>query len=385
MKACSTKETKKRTMRGRRTGFRKVLSQLIREMIRRNVVSIKFCIRFIVLLSVFVAVIIVMRIGGQRVETSMNSFTAKTTAYVLEALSLETRQYHSEIDAQGLTFDIIIECTGLYTACLYLSCVLAFPATCKRKIAGCAFGLLAIFFINIIRLATLILIAIYRPQLSDLAHYYIWDASFIVLVIILFRIWVDGVVEGTADKLIFLAKFLAYSIALFLFFVYAVKGPYQNLLTNIVQMFFEKKRHFDQDNVPMIANRVYNFVTFVSLMLATSRMPLAKKIKYIAIGLLIIFIYHCILSLSANFQSFQDLTGFYRVSLESITLIVYFALPLLLWIYFTYKYTFRRLRTSEANVAVADDIPVCPYCGKRKKGMTEHIRAAHRQDPNSRN
>ena len=380
MKACSTKETKKRTMRGRRTGFRKVLSQLIREMIRRNVVSIKFCIRFIVLLSVFVAVIIVMRIGGQRVETSMNSFTAKTTAYVLEALSLETRQYHSEIDAQGLTFDIIIECTGLYTACLYLSCVLAFPASFKRKIAGSILGLLAIFTVNIFRLTTLILIAIYRPQLSDLAHYYIWDVSFIVLVIVLFQIWVDGIVKGTADKLIFLAKFLAYSIALFLFIVYVLKGPYQNLLTNIVQMFFERKRHFDQDNVPLIANRIYNLVTFVSLMLATSRMPWPKRTKYTAIGLLIIFIYHCILSLSANFQSFQDLSGVYRVNLESITLIVYFALPLLLWISFTYRYTFRRMRATKTDVTIPDDISVCPYCAKRKRGLAEHMRTVHGQE-----
>lgn len=281
-------------------------------------------------------------------------------AYVLGLFRIETGRNYYLIDACGHEFEIILECSGIYTALLYVSCVLSFPADLKRKTAGIALGLPAIFVINIIRLTTLMVIDIRLPLFSDFAHCYVWDVSFIILVVILFQIWVDGIVEKIIDKLLFLVKFLIYSIALFAVIIFVVKTPYQHLLGRVVELFLRNARHFDQNSHFIIANRIYNLVTLTSLILATGRIPWLKKLKIIIIGSIVIFIFHCIISLIANIEVSYHLARFYRVSLEVSTIIMYFSLPLLLWIILAYNYTFKDLRSMTPDSRAAEHTSAHP-------------------------
>ncbi len=86
---------------------------------------------------------------------------------------------------------IVYECTGGFAFFVFSSAVLAYPSNAKSKLLGQIFGLVSIFILNILRLIIISIIMVKSPSLFDLFHKYLWQASFIVIVVFLFILWVE--------------------------------------------------------------------------------------------------------------------------------------------------------------------------------------------------
>lgn len=96
---------------------------------------------------------------------------------------------------QGFGMEIIDECTAVFSSIVYCSAILAYPTTAKNKGLGMAFGIPLLYLINLFRLAILVLVGIYYPALFEFVHVYLWQASFIIFVVVLFVLWLKLVVE----------------------------------------------------------------------------------------------------------------------------------------------------------------------------------------------
>jgi archaeosortase B (VPXXXP-CTERM-specific) len=95
----------------------------------------------------------------------------------------------------GFSLEIIDECTAVFSSIVYCACILAYPTTPKNKVVGIAFGVPSLYAINILRLSILALVGMSHPGMFEFVHVYLWQASFIIFVVVLFLLWLHFLSE----------------------------------------------------------------------------------------------------------------------------------------------------------------------------------------------
>jgi exosortase/archaeosortase family protein len=80
-------------------------------------------------------------------------------------------------------------CNGLITSLIFISGVLAFPATWRSKLAGVIGGLLSIQIINLVRIISLFYIGVYFPKYFSQSHIFIWQSVVILAGVSLWIAW----------------------------------------------------------------------------------------------------------------------------------------------------------------------------------------------------
>ena len=119
-------------------------------------------------------------------------FIREITALILGVLlsSLgKTEVNGAKLSFSGFTVEIIDECTAIFSAIVYCSCVLAYPTTLKRRAVGIIFGVPCLYAINLLRLFILAIVGAFYPSMFEFMHVYLWQASFIIFVILIFLLW----------------------------------------------------------------------------------------------------------------------------------------------------------------------------------------------------
>ncbi|MBU0757151.1 MAG: archaeosortase/exosortase family protein [Nanoarchaeota archaeon] len=96
---------------------------------------------------------------------------------------------------KNYNFEIIYECTGIFSMMIFSSCILAYPTENKKKLIGIIFGIISLYLINLVRLIILAIIGNFFPKFFDLFHKFFWQATLILFVILLFLIWKEKIVD----------------------------------------------------------------------------------------------------------------------------------------------------------------------------------------------
>jgi len=120
------------------------------------------------------------------------SFIRDTTALVLGVVLSPFGKVivnGAKLSFSGLTLEMIDECTAIFSIIVYCSCILAYPTTLKSKAVGIIFGVPCLYAINILRLFILVLVGAFYPSMFEFVHVYLWQASFIIFVILIFLLW----------------------------------------------------------------------------------------------------------------------------------------------------------------------------------------------------
>lgn len=95
-------------------------------------------------------------------------------------------------------FIVISECGAIEVMAIFFSAVFAFPTTWRKRIIGLICGLPLMYLLNIGRLTALAVIGSLDPsrQWFNFFHEYVWQAVYIVFVVIVWMIWIEFVVRG---------------------------------------------------------------------------------------------------------------------------------------------------------------------------------------------
>ncbi len=90
-------------------------------------------------------------------------------------------------------FGVNIEngCNGVETMIIFLGAVLAFPASWKSRAVGLVLGLIAIQFINLVRVVALFLTGAYFPKFFDSSHTVVWQTIVILFGVLLWIFWAN--------------------------------------------------------------------------------------------------------------------------------------------------------------------------------------------------
>jgi exosortase/archaeosortase family protein len=89
----------------------------------------------------------------------------------------------------GFEVDVSPACSGAVPSMIYLSAVLAYPASLRSKCIGAGMGLAVINGLNLIRVVALFLIGLYFAQLFHETHVYIAQALVIAVAVATWLYW----------------------------------------------------------------------------------------------------------------------------------------------------------------------------------------------------
>jgi len=115
---------------------------------------------------------------------------------LIGALGIHAEVRDATIFLKRETWLMSTECTGIFPVLTFASFVLAYPSRLKAKLLGFLIGIPTIFAANILRLVVLACLVELKPAYGSYFHDYLWQVAFILLIVILWLVWIEGVVKG---------------------------------------------------------------------------------------------------------------------------------------------------------------------------------------------
>ena len=85
--------------------------------------------------------------------------------------------------------DVSPACSGAVPSMIYISAVLAYPASVRSKLIGTGLGLLVINGLNLIRVVVLFLIGLFYAQIFHETHVYIAQALVVAVAVVTWLYW----------------------------------------------------------------------------------------------------------------------------------------------------------------------------------------------------
>lgn len=128
----------------------------------------------------------------------MSEMTAILGGLTIEIFSDEVHQKYKMIVYGGFAVEIIEECTGLYEILIYAAAVFAFPTSLVKKGIGIVLGAPILYAVNVVRIAFLIWIGRFYPEIFDFMHLYFWQATLILMITSVWLLWIFKVVRHEA-------------------------------------------------------------------------------------------------------------------------------------------------------------------------------------------
>jgi archaeosortase B (VPXXXP-CTERM-specific) len=172
---------------------RTVIVRTIEEKVSENKEALRYVSLFLAFCFVFYLVYYSLTLRGSL--SLLKNFTAHLLGAIFLVVGADVVVHGATVSINGFGLEIIDECTAVYSSIVYSACILAYPTTRKNKGLGIAFGVPALYGINMLRLSILALVGISHPNMFEFVHVYLWQASFIIFVVVIFLLWLRLVVK----------------------------------------------------------------------------------------------------------------------------------------------------------------------------------------------
>jgi archaeosortase B (VPXXXP-CTERM-specific) len=175
---------------------RKGILTTVLEEAKANREVLKYLAFFFSLCFAFYLIYYFLTVSSSMVLVHVRNVTARILGAIFAFAGSDVVVKGAMVSINGFPLEIIDECTAIYSSIVYCSCVIAYPTTVKKKGLGIAFGVPSLYAINILRLTILALVGILHPGMFEFVHVYLWQASFIIFVVIVFLIWLKMIVRN---------------------------------------------------------------------------------------------------------------------------------------------------------------------------------------------
>lgn len=150
----------------------------------------RFLVVFLLLLGGSFTLLALQPVNDHFVEP-FTGLVARVSGVTLDLVGQDVTMRGTQIHGRRFAVDIKNGCNGLETVLIFLAAVLAFPAPWKARLAGLAFGILAIQAVNLLRVVALYLTGAYFPDFFDASHQVVWQTIVILCGVGLWILWAD--------------------------------------------------------------------------------------------------------------------------------------------------------------------------------------------------
>lgn len=97
------------------------------------------------------------------------------------------------VTMSGFSVEIRSNCNAIYEVGLYAAAVLAYPASLRERLVGVAAGAAVLYAVNLIRILTLLALGAVQYSWFEVAHLYVWQTLFLLVVATCWFGWVSRV------------------------------------------------------------------------------------------------------------------------------------------------------------------------------------------------
>ncbi len=156
--------------------------------------EIRFLSVFILILAGGFTLLSVNAVNDRLIEP-FTAGVARASGVALNLLGQGIEMQGTVIRNRAFAVNIKNGCNGVETMIIFLSAVLAFPASWKARAVGLVLGLFAIQLINLVRVVALFLTGAYFPQFFDSSHTVVWQTVVILFGVFLWIFWADRFVQ----------------------------------------------------------------------------------------------------------------------------------------------------------------------------------------------
>jgi exosortase H (IPTLxxWG-CTERM-specific) len=293
-------------------------------------------------------------------------FTARAVAGLLQGIGIAVTCNGNVISSAAYSIRVIDECLGIEILLLSAAFVMVFPAPWRKKLLALAVGFPILLMVNALRMVMLFLISTFNRTWFDYAHIYLGQFMMLFVVVFLFLIWLASLNKGNSlpTKRWFIIRLMLTSSLFFLLWSFLQKpyvGLSESMLSIIAQYITGVPSQF---NEKATYDYTFGIATFLSLFFAEKQYSFSKRLLPLVSGIMILFLFHMFFRILAVFAFMQKGGVPYSMSV-GVYAFSTILLPLLLWLAF--RKTGRTLKK-------------CPYCGKEKSGLLEHIRKKHGEE-----
>ena len=114
---------------------------------------------------------------------------AQLTRLILPLLGFQASAVGTVVGTPTFSVAIQNNCNAIYETALFVSAVLAYPATWRQRARGALLGFVALYAVNLVRVLSLIFVGSNFRQYFDASHIYIWQSLFIAFALGLWLYW----------------------------------------------------------------------------------------------------------------------------------------------------------------------------------------------------
>ena len=133
--------------------------------------------------------ILALRPVNTAVVDPYTTFVAHEACLALNLLGEGASVHGQTLSSPRFTVSIFNGCNGLEAILIFVSGVLAFPATWRRRLVGVLAGFVAIQAFNIVRIVALFYTGVFRPDWFSAAHVFVWQSLVIIFAVVLWLVW----------------------------------------------------------------------------------------------------------------------------------------------------------------------------------------------------
>lgn len=159
----------------------------------------RFVARYVVILSVGFFVL-ALRPVNDHVVNPYTTFVAQESGVVLKLFGESVTVRGQVLASPRFSVAIYNGCNGLEAMLIFISGVVAFPASWRHKLLGIALGFVAIQIVNVIRVVSLFYIGVFKPAWFSVSHVFVWQTIIILFGVVLWLLWVQRYGLATARR-----------------------------------------------------------------------------------------------------------------------------------------------------------------------------------------
>lgn len=156
------------------------------------------CLLFIIIAFILIYLITILFEKGYLYPVIY--LTTLASAYLMGFFGIPVQYGWHRIFLESRTLEINLECTALFLIAIYISLVIVFPSSIKKKISGILFGVPVLIGVNLIRLLLIALISERLPAYFEISHDYIWQAIFVLIVTAMWFLFIGKEKEKSPDE-----------------------------------------------------------------------------------------------------------------------------------------------------------------------------------------
>jgi len=144
--------------------------------------------------TISVMLILLLYVSQSSVTVFFEQWTSISLQWILNILHIKTRLTGNILlllDGTQIKFQIVPDCTGIFPLIILISLLVGYPSSFVKKFYGILLAFFYTFLFNYLRLVLLFVIARKSVHWFEIAHIFIWQVSFVFLIVSYFFWWMQ--------------------------------------------------------------------------------------------------------------------------------------------------------------------------------------------------